>query len=96
MLHFSVTGNCTAGQMIVGKTCRACPLGTYQDRKWQTECKRCGDKMTTSRKGATTIRDCLCRWQWHSANGSVPFVSELVMGDGRETEREREGVTRES
>ena len=75
LLHFSVTGNCTAGQMILGKTCKACPLGTYQDRKWQTECNRCGDKMTTSRKGATTVRDCLCMCQWHSANVSVPFAS---------------------
>ena len=57
----SVTGNCTAGQMIEGKTCKTCPLGTYQDRKWQTECKRCGDKMTTSRKGATSVRDCFCK-----------------------------------
>ena len=56
-----VTGNCTAGQMIEGKTCKACPLGTYQDKKWQTECKRCGDKMTTSKKGATTVRDCFCK-----------------------------------
>ena len=57
----SVTGNCTAGQMSEGKTCKACPLGTYQDRKWQTECKRCGDNMTTSRTGATTVRDCFCK-----------------------------------
>ena len=59
--HWYVTGNCTAGQMIEGKTCKACPLGTYQDEKWQTECKRCGDKMTTSKEGATTEDHCFCK-----------------------------------
>ncbi|KAK2167305.1 hypothetical protein NP493_1280g00020 [Ridgeia piscesae] len=51
-------GNCTAGQMIEGKTCKACPLGTYQDKKWQTKCNRCEDKKTTSKEGATTEDDC--------------------------------------
>ena len=47
--------------MIQGKTCKVCPLGTYQDKKWQTECKRCGDKMTTSKEGATKEDDCFCK-----------------------------------
>jgi len=59
--HWYVTGNCTAGQMIEGKTCKACPLGTYQDEKCQTECKRCGDKMTTSKEGATIEDHCFCK-----------------------------------
>ena len=58
---FCVTGNCTAGQMIEGKTCKACPLGTYQDKKWQTKCNRCEDKKTTSKEGATTEDDCFCK-----------------------------------
>ena len=61
---FCVTGNCTAGQMTDGKTCKACPLGTYQDKKWQTECKRCGDKMTTSNEGATRKDHCFCKCFW--------------------------------
>ena len=60
--NVSRTGNCTAGHMIQGKTCKACPLGTYQDKKWQEVCKRCGEKMITSKEGATTKDHCFCTW----------------------------------
>ena len=60
--NVSRTGNCSAGHMIQGKTCKVCPLGTYQDKKWQTECKGCGNKMTTSKEGATTKDHCFCKW----------------------------------
>ncbi|KAK2181691.1 hypothetical protein NP493_384g01021 [Ridgeia piscesae] len=52
-------GNCTAGYMIVGKTCRECPVGTYQDKRWQTECIPCGNQMATGRKGATSSEECI-------------------------------------
>ncbi|KAK2167307.1 hypothetical protein NP493_1280g00026 [Ridgeia piscesae] len=72
--------------MIQGKTCKACPLGTYQDEKWQTECKRCGDKMTTSRKGATTVRDCFSTDSCHNgANNCTTHVNGgtcTLVGDG--------------
>ncbi|KAI0220173.1 hypothetical protein LSAT2_028307 [Lamellibrachia satsuma] len=51
-------GNCTAGHRIVGKTCKKCPLGAYQDKKWQTECISCGPRMTTAREGATAEEEC--------------------------------------
>ena len=55
-----ILGNCTAGYMIVGKTCRECPVGTYQDKRWQTECIPCGNQMVTERKGATSSEECTC------------------------------------
>ena len=55
-----ILGNCTAGYMIVGKTCRECPVGTYQDKRWQTECIPCGNQMVTERKGATSSEECIC------------------------------------
>ena len=56
--NFYVTGNCTVGKMIEGNICKACPMGTYQDEKWQTECKPCGENMTTFEEGATTVDNC--------------------------------------
>ena len=47
--------------MIEGNACKVCPRGTYQEKNLQTECKRCGDKMTTSKEGATKVDDCFCK-----------------------------------
>ncbi|KAK2180165.1 hypothetical protein NP493_454g00003 [Ridgeia piscesae] len=51
-------GNCTAGEMFDGTDCKPCPVGQYQDEKYQTECKSCGSKMTTASTGAKSKEEC--------------------------------------
>ena len=57
-----LAGNCTIGEKIVGTACELCPAGTYQNEKWQTSCKACGNLMTTARAGATSLEECNCEW----------------------------------
>ena len=53
-----LTGNCSAGYHIDGTNCIACPLGTYQPRKWQDSCIECPEGSTTSYTASTSQDDC--------------------------------------
>ncbi|KAI0233726.1 hypothetical protein LSAT2_016060 [Lamellibrachia satsuma] len=51
-------GDCSSGYMFDGTDCKACPVGSYQDEKYQTSCKSCGNMMSTANKGATSLTEC--------------------------------------
>jgi len=51
--------NCTEGFKNVANSCVACPVGEYQDEKWQTSCKTCPPSKTTTQTGADSVDDCL-------------------------------------
>ncbi|MRA75857.1 hypothetical protein GH890_30905, partial [Bacillus thuringiensis] len=50
-------GNCMSGYMFDGTSCQACPVGTYQDEKYQEKCKDCGAKMITANAGAKSQKE---------------------------------------
>ena len=55
-------GNCSAGEMFDGTSCKTCPVGSYQNEKYQNECKSCDTKMTTASTGARSKKQCMCKY----------------------------------
>ncbi|KAL4239882.1 Calcium ion binding [Mactra antiquata] len=53
--------NCSAGTYrTTGNTCAYCEIGSYQDEKWQQQCKPCTNPdTTTENEGADDISDCI-------------------------------------
>ncbi|MRC57055.1 hypothetical protein GH877_30915, partial [Bacillus thuringiensis] len=45
--------------MFDGTSCKLCPVGEYQDEKYQVNCKDCGAKMTTASVGAKSQKECI-------------------------------------
>lgn len=58
------------------ETCRACPLGMYQDGRQQARCKRCPAGSTTETFGSSSAADCkeYCTPGTHSFNGLQPCI----------------------
>ena len=52
---------CAAGEFFdqETKSCRACPLGTYENSTGSEECTRCRDGDTTQSEGTTESNDCI-------------------------------------
>ena len=57
-----VAGDCSAGSIFDGMDCKACPVGSYQDKKYQMSCKSCGKMMTTEKEGAKSMTKCFCEY----------------------------------
>ncbi|KAH7953194.1 hypothetical protein HPB49_005856 [Dermacentor silvarum] len=59
------------------ETCRACPLGMYQDEPQQARCKRCPPGSTTEAFGSVSAADCkeYCKPGTHSFSGLQPCKS---------------------
>lgn len=56
--------NCTApGQYRNPSTnvCTNCPVGTYNNVKWQDSCTNCSPGFTTKQNGTTTSNDCISK-----------------------------------
>ncbi|XP_013405828.1 uncharacterized protein LOC106170487 [Lingula anatina] len=52
-------GNCTVGQFSnASGVCVPCPLHTYQDTKWQTNCTSCGPGLKTLTTGSVELNAC--------------------------------------
>ncbi|XP_069124102.1 uncharacterized protein [Argopecten irradians] len=72
---FCFMANCTVpGEYrdSIENTCRPCPRGQYQDRKWQDSCQKCPDNYTTFTEGATSTTQCrlACIPGYHEDNGT--------------------------
>ena len=69
------SGNCTEGFKIKGKGCEACPIQTYQDEIWQTDCKKCpdknGQKTSTKYKNSTSLDDCISKYYIYDHDQAV-------------------------
>ena len=55
---FSIAAGCVEGQFFNGQLCVSCPVGTYQDEKYQTSCKLCNTGLTTVLMGAPSDQFC--------------------------------------
>ncbi|ELU09492.1 hypothetical protein CAPTEDRAFT_223674 [Capitella teleta] len=53
-----IVPNCSAGSYKNGSGCSPCPVGKYQDQKWQDECKACPDGGSTTEEGSDSVNDC--------------------------------------
>ncbi|ESP03827.1 hypothetical protein LOTGIDRAFT_230171 [Lottia gigantea] len=53
--------NCSAGSKLESNQCIDCPVGFYQEEKWQTTCMKCDAEKTTENKGADRKELCILK-----------------------------------
>ncbi|KAJ8319082.1 hypothetical protein KUTeg_004173 [Tegillarca granosa] len=79
---------CPAGYKRVGTDqCEACPIGTYQPEKWQTNCLSCGgSRFRTDQKGSTSKSQCkfFCPSGYQADNGACNPCSLGLYKDNNE------------
>ncbi|OAF71501.1 hypothetical protein A3Q56_00717 [Intoshia linei] len=66
MTASKTSSQCTVAACEIGyygdKTsniCKKCPIGEYQDIKWQNVCKKCSSQRSTINDASTEVKDCL-------------------------------------